>query len=264
MSPTPGFPPRLLIVEDSSDVRELLVLQFRRHGYEVDVARDGDEVLPMARHTRPDAILMDLNMPVLDGVRATRLLRANPDTATIPVVAITAAPSEFGEEKARDAGCVAFIVKPWEPRHLEETIRNAITRGRLGRAETAASNGLLRGVRVLAVDDEPDSLGAMDLMLTLSGATVEARDSARSALETVATFRPDIVICDLAMPVEDGFVLLRRLREAGVTIPVVALTAHAYDEHRQRAFDAGFSNFLAKPVDPKTVVETLAHTLGRR
>jgi CheY-like chemotaxis protein len=263
MPATPGFPPRLLIVEDAADVRELLITQFRRHGYEVDVARDGSEVLAMARHTRPDAVLMDLNMPEVDGVEATRLLKGNPETADIPVVAITAAPSEFGEDAALAAGCVAFFVKPWEPKKLEEAIRHAITRRHQAAPPAAAGNGVLRGVRVLAVDDEPDSLGAVVLMLTLSGATVEARDSAASALKAAPGFRPDIVVCDLAMPGEDGFALLRQLRDAGIGVPVVALTAHAYPEHRQRAIDAGFSTFVTKPVDPATVVGTLAQALGR-
>ena len=260
MSAASGTTPRLLIVEDRNDVRELLVEQFRRHGYDVDVARDGDEVLVMARHTRPDAVLMDLNLPTMDGLEATRRLRGDPETAGIPVVAITAAPSHYGEGAAREAGAVDFVVKPWEPERLEEAVRNAIRRTHQG---AKAPSGRLAGVRILAVDDEPDSLGAIVLMLSLGGATVDARESAAEALRDVASLRPDVIVCDLSMPGQDGFELLSRLRAAGVSAPVVALTAHAFSEQRQRALEAGFAGFIVKPVDPGTIVDTLADVLGR-
>jgi signal transduction histidine kinase len=127
------------------------------------------------------------------------------------------------------------------------------------------------GLRVLVVDDEPNTREMLALVLSGCGAEVTTVASAREALEALPRVRPDVLISDLAMPGEDGYALIRRVRalpaEEGGRVPAVALTAYALAEDRARALSAGFQLHLPKPVDPAelaAVVENLAAWGARR
>ena len=116
----------------------------------------------------------------------------------------------------------------------------------------------LTGVRVLVVDDQPDERELMLAVLTSLGAVVTTAESADAALAAARTNTYDIVISDLAMPVKDGYELLRQLRREVPHVPVMALTAHARDEDQQRALAAGFRRYLSKPVEPPELARAVA------
>jgi CheY-like chemotaxis protein len=128
--------------------------------------------------------------------------------------------------------------------------------------EAPVSRSPLRGLRVLVVEDEPLTREALTALLTQAGAEVGASGSAAHALEVLRTWRPSVLVADIAMPDEDGYALLRKLRalgsEEGRDVPVLALTAHARPEDRERALAAGFQAYLAKPVDPSTLLDAIA------
>ena len=119
----------------------------------------------------------------------------------------------------------------------------------------------LDGLRVLVVDDEPDAREVVAEMLQRCHAIVRAVGSAAEALELVPSFRPHVLLTDLAMPEMDGFALLREVRqlppEQGGTVPAIALTAYARTEDQLQAFDCGFEEHLPKPVDPVALVEII-------
>lgn len=113
--------PKVLLVEDNEMNRDMLSRRLVRNGYDVVIAVNGQEGLDMATGEKPDLILMDMSLPVLDGWEATRRLKANPATASIPVIALTAHAMESDKEKALAAGCDDFDTKPIElPRLLEK------------------------------------------------------------------------------------------------------------------------------------------------
>jgi PAS domain S-box-containing protein len=124
----------------------------------------------------------------------------------------------------------------------------------------------LSGTRVLVVDDEPDVVELMRVLLSESGATVETASSALEALEKVGVFRPDVLVSDIGMPEMDGYSLIRKLRArdaaAGGRTPAVALTAYARREDAERAFAAGFQMHVTKPVDPQEIVMIVANLAG--
>ena len=123
----------------------------------------------------------------------------------------------------------------------------------------------LRGVRVLAVDDEEDSLAFAAAALLAAGADVRTAGSADQALAMMAVSPPDVLVADIAMPGKDGYTLLRELRgrPAGAGPPAVALTAYAGELHRRAALDAGFTEHLEKPVDPDRLTAVVSE-LARR
>jgi PAS domain S-box-containing protein len=121
----------------------------------------------------------------------------------------------------------------------------------------------LKGVKVLVVDDEQDSLELICYALTEWGAEALGAQSVRDALEKFATFKPDIVVSDIGMPDEDGYVLIRKLRELDKDIPAVALTAYARVEDRNRAISSGFQQHVTKPVEPIELATVVARLVKR-
>ena len=113
--------PKVLLVEDNEMNRDMLSRRLTRNGYDVVIAVNGQEGIEMAVSEKPDLILMYMSLPVLDGWEATRKLKADPATASIPVIALTAHAMETDREKALAAGCDDFDTKPIElPRLLEK------------------------------------------------------------------------------------------------------------------------------------------------
>ena len=110
---------KILLVEDNELNRDMLSRRLARHGYVVVMAVDGRQALAMARTERPDLVLMDMSLPVLDGWEATRRLRADPASRHLPVIALTAHAMEGDREKALAAGCDDYATKPVDlPRFL--------------------------------------------------------------------------------------------------------------------------------------------------
>jgi two-component system, cell cycle response regulator DivK len=104
--------PRILLVEDNELNRDMLSRRLQRKGYDVMIAMDGEAGVTMAASERPDLILMDMSLPVLDGWEATRRLKGMRETAAIPVIALTAHVMAGDRDKALDAGCDDFDAKP--------------------------------------------------------------------------------------------------------------------------------------------------------
>jgi len=119
----------ILLVEDNEDNQEIYRIILAHHGYTVLQAWDGECGVRMARDHAPDLILMDLTMPRMDGLEATRLLKADPATAAIPVVALTACTQREDMAAAAEAGCEAYLTKPVEPRRVAAEVRRILANG---------------------------------------------------------------------------------------------------------------------------------------
>lgn len=104
--------PRILLVEDNENNRDMLSRRLQRKGYEVLLAEDGRQALEVAEAEKPDLVLMDMSLPEIDGWEATRRLKANPVTAGTPVIALTAHAMSGDREKALEAGCDDYDTKP--------------------------------------------------------------------------------------------------------------------------------------------------------
>jgi CheY-like chemotaxis protein len=124
----------------------------------------------------------------------------------------------------------------------------------------------LVGMRVLVVDDQPDERELLTEILARHGAEVKDAGSVREAILVAQEFEPHVILSDIAMPGEDGHMLMRRIREASTLLaqtPALAVTAHARAEDRDQAFAAGFQDYIAKPVDIPRLVRRVARLRGR-
>jgi two-component system, cell cycle response regulator DivK len=116
----------ILLVEDNADNQAIYSIILAHHGYSVLQALDGERGVSMAREHGPDLILMDLTMPVIDGLEATRMLKADPATSPIPIIALTARAAAADQRAAEEAGCVSFLAKPVEPWKVAEEVRRVL------------------------------------------------------------------------------------------------------------------------------------------
>jgi two-component system cell cycle response regulator DivK len=121
-----GVHPTVLVAEDSEDTRKVLSLELRHRGCRVLTAADGREAVETALAQRPDLILMDLNLPLLDGLAAAEQIRAHGELDAVPIIAVTAYDTYGIREAALEAGCQEYLLKPLEKGALERALRGAL------------------------------------------------------------------------------------------------------------------------------------------
>ena len=114
---------KILVVEDQEDNRQILRDLLSSAGYDMSEAENGEEALAAVAKERPDLILMDIQLPIMDGYEATRRIKSDPKTRAIPIIVVTSYALSGDEAKAREAGCDAYVTKPYSPRALLAKIK---------------------------------------------------------------------------------------------------------------------------------------------
>ena len=145
---------------------------------------------------------------------------------------------------------------------------NGVTPQADGNGLPASFATLLAGLRILVVDDEADSRELVMAILTRCGGKVKCCETAAEALKTFRAWKPDLLVSDIGMPVEDGYALITKLRKLRLKLaqqkPAIALTAYATDDDRARSLAAGFQVHVAKPIEPEALVRSIAGAVGRK
>jgi two-component system cell cycle response regulator DivK len=117
---------RILVVEDQEDNRQILRDLLTKAGFDMIEAENGEDAVALAQASRPDLILMDIQLPILDGYEATRRIKADPNLKSIPIIVVTSYALSGDEEKARLAGCDDYVAKPFSPRQLLAKIKEYV------------------------------------------------------------------------------------------------------------------------------------------
>jgi CheY-like chemotaxis protein len=125
---------------------------------------------------------------------------------------------------------------------------------------TSTDQPLLAGLKVLVVDDNEDTCDLVTLALEMCAVEVSTAHSAQGALKILQFWQPDVIVSDIAMPAEDGYFLIEKIRSSGggASIPAIALTAYAHEADEQRVLAAGFQKYLAKPIAPQALIAEIA------
>jgi signal transduction histidine kinase/CheY-like chemotaxis protein len=172
----------------------------------------------------------------------------------------------YADSPGRGCGATFTILLPLSVADESEKSRRRDTASLTPYGDTNSQRDArpwLDGVKVLLVDDDPDNLQILSVMLTEQKAKVQAAASASEALQTLQWFKPDVLVSDLAMPGEDGYSLIGKVRAleagSGKQTPAVALTAYVRVEDRARALSAGFNMFVSKPVEPSELIGAIAN-----
>jgi two-component system sensor histidine kinase/response regulator len=261
-----------LVVDDNAAARDILVHALDGVCARVDAVSSGEEAIAAVTQNdsgRPyDVIFMDWRMPGMDGIQAARLIKQDPELKTHPAIVLVTA---FGREEVRDEAesiqMDGFLLKPVTTSMLVDTLVTLFAGARQDRTALAPAvdrhADRLRGVRVLlAEDNEINQQIAVELLEGV-GATVEVAndglEAVRKLLEHPVPPNFDVVLMDLQMPEMDGYQATRKIRSDPrfASFPIIAMTAHATMEERQKCLDAGMNGHVSKPIDPTSLFETL-------
>jgi CheY-like chemotaxis protein/signal transduction histidine kinase len=258
---------RLLIVEDDAAQRVTTRHKLRPLGLTIDEAADGQRALDLlARHTY-DLVLLDLNMPVLDGYQVAQKIRQGqvPANRYVRIVAHTSEPAHLARVKTQRAGMDVFVNKPCAQLQLVQALQKALER----RLPSAASGARpLAGRRIVLADDSRYNRRAVAAYLQEAGAEVLEAEHGTAVLDLLAAgCAVDLVILDLNMPGLSGHDTARAIRAgdaAWADLPLVALTAHSDTPTVEASRKAGMDGFLVKPVDAGPLCEAVAALLEGR
>lgn len=254
----------ILVVEDNRDNRELMQYLLNAFGYTPLLASGGADGIRLAREQRPDLILMDVQMPGMDGYEVTAQMRKDAGVDGCTVVAVTAFAMVGDRERILSSGFDGYISKPIAAETFVTQVETFLPpQLRLGASPNGSAHTHMKSILVL--DDRSDDRELLATLIGHAGYSVRGASTGDEALGLVRTERPDLVITDILMPVMNGYEFVRRLRSDPETeaTPVIFCTAH-YEEKEVRRLAAacGVSHFIPKPCDPRTVVRTVADTLG--
>jgi CheY-like chemotaxis protein len=250
---TPAAPPAskqdlvILLAEDNPDNQRLAIIYLEKAGYRVEVAKNGSEAVAKSESSHYDLILMDIEMPVMDGFEATRVIRQREKKADgehTTIIALTAHAIQGYREKCLEQGMDDYITKPIKKKVLIETIDRWIDTRH----------------RVLVVDDSVDNRKLIENYLKKEAdLKVDFAINGLKAVEKVQRQRYAVILMDMEMPVMDGYTATEKICALlnRRPVPIVALTAHHGSEAVKKCLDSGCTAHLPKPIRKKALIETI-------
>jgi len=261
---------RVLVVDDNPAAREILQEPLSTLASRVDTVATGKEAIAAIQQHDPtdpyDIVFMDWRMPGMDGLQTSRHIKSDETLKHVPhIVLVTAFGREEVREEAERLQLDGFLVKPVTTSMIVDTLVNVFAQE--GEAVSAATEAeqaqRLRGARILLTEDNDINQQIAVELLEGTGATVKVANNGREAVEILSNGpQPppfDVVLMDLQMPEMDGYQATAKLRSDPrfATLPIIAMTAHATIEERQRCLVSGMNDHISKPIDPDNLFETV-------
>ena len=256
---------RVLVIDDDRIALEHAQIILGQVGVSCDTAESGWEGVDHVRirHGRREdynLILVDWKMPEMDGIETTRHIREIVGSDT-PIIILTSFNWDEIVDEAKSAGVDTFVPKPLFAGSVMDEFREAFRRKHETLEKKTAD---LKGRRVLLAEDVAVNAEIMMMVLSMREMEADLAENGRVAVELFESHEPgyyDAILMDMRMPEMDGLEATRAIRASGhadaKTIPIIALTANAFDEDVQRSLQAGLNAHLSKPVEPESLFETL-------
>ncbi len=238
----------ILVIEDNDLNRKLVRALLQKSAYNILEAVDAESGILLAREHRPGLVLMDIQLPGMDGLSATRIIKQDPGLREIPVVALTAHAMEGDREKAMEAGCAGYISKPFRIKDFLDAIQKFFPDGHEGKLPVEEAIGGKK--RILIVDDDPLNVKLLATKLPNKQYEVFSANSGHEALKKLEQASIDLILLDIIMPGMDGYEVARRIKKDPKTseIPIIFITALEGTEETIKGLEAGADEFLNKPV----------------
>ncbi|WP_172890606.1 response regulator [Actinoplanes derwentensis] len=247
---------RVLIVDDNATNQLTLADQVRSWGMRADIADSADQaeqlLLRSVAHERHyDIAIVDMHIPGMSGLQLATGITANPAIPTVPIILMTSGEA-INSFEARRAGIGAHLTKPVSRSDLYDALTTAI------RPAPDTEPAVTRGHLLLVEDNETNQMVATGI-LTKLGYTIDIANDGLEALELAAKSTYQAILMDCQMPNMDGYTAARKIRESPkvARIPIIALTANAFKDERDRCLTAGMDDYLPKPIRAHDLDATL-------
>jgi two-component system sensor histidine kinase/response regulator len=268
---------RVLVVDDNEHACAVLRESLSAMGFVVDTARSGPAAIDIVRGraSRGDQLyalmLIDWQMPMIDGIETARRIKGLGLSVIPKIVLVTAYGREDVFRSAETAGIDSVLVKPINPSSLFDTIASVLSIGTEDKKagpvpdRTDQPREEIAGARILlAEDNEINQQVAVDLLSSV-GCMVDVARNGQEAVSMAETQPYDLVLMDMQMPVMDGLEATRaiRSRQPAASLPIVAMTANAAQQDRDRCLAAGMNDHLAKPIEPDQLFAALKRWIKR-
>jgi CheY-like chemotaxis protein len=245
--PTPTGRPLILTIDNDNNVHDLLKENLGDQGYDVIGVSGGEEGLQLARELSPFAITLDIMMPGKDGWQVLHELKTDPATRDIPVILVTIVDMQA---RGYQLGAADYLVKPLD----EDALLDAL--GRLNHIQP----GSVR--RLLVVDDDPNVPELVRQTLETAGYQIDDAADGRLALDAIERQPPDVILLDLMMPKMDGFEFIEALREQGLRIPILVLTAKTLTGADLESLEGSVERVITKNgLNPARLIAELGQSL---
>jgi len=267
---------RLLVIDDNAQAREVLSSMLESMTFKVDEAPSGQEGIELVRQAAErgepyDAVFVDWQMPGMDGIEAGRRILALPHLSPPPhLIMVTAYGREEVMKRAEETSFKSVLIKPVTPSMLFDSVVQALSGVTDAGTHASTSVGFnfesIRGARVLLVEDNELNREVAIGLLEGAPVTVSAADNGEVAIRMLNESKYDMVLMDMQMPVMDGLVTTRAIRQNSQfkDLPIIAMTANAMAGDREKCLEAGMNDHLAKPIDPDKLFDALLRWIPAR
>jgi two-component system cell cycle response regulator len=254
---------KILTVDDSKTVRIIVRKAFKAFDCDIFEAGNGVEGLAVAAKELPDLILLDITMPVMDGVETLTKLKSDPHLKGIPVMMLTAEGGKDHVLKIAKIGVRDYIVKPFKEDTLIEKANRIIELKPLADGPGRARS-ILDSAEILVVDDKPAIVVQIREGLKHTPWKINSVGSQLDAAEFCSRLVPDLIIASLALPEDGAYAFLRMIRTNLKTkyTPVFALVVKTETEAQHRAQEAGFNFVVTKPIDVADLESRMAKAMN--
>ena len=239
----------VLVIEDNDINMKLVKTLLGLADHHVLAATDAETGINLARDNVPDLILMDIQLPGMDGLKATQIIKQDQRLKSIPVIALTSYAKQGDEERAREAGCTGYISKPIDTRKFTETIKGFLNKPK--QPDLEPQTGISQyEARILIVDDEPMNVKLLTAQLEGNNYEIIQAYGGKQAVDKAFARQPDLILMDVMMPDLDGFAATSKLKNDPQTrsIPIILITALSGTDDKIQGLEIGAEEFLNKPV----------------
>ena len=250
----------ILVADDEAFLRKKLVLILREAGFRVEEAENGVAALTQAQIQRPDVILMDYLMPVMDGVEAIRRLRQDSFLRKIPTLLLTTHQKINDVQRALDCDVNGYLAKPFDPVEVVEQVKACLPSAN---GHHVANGEDVAKKHILIADDYVLYRRKVALILQNAGFHVVEADNGMMALKQARERQPDLILMDVMMPVMDGLEATQHLREEEALrhVPIIMLTTNVRMKDVPIALASGADAYIAKPQSAEQLVEKVKSCL---
>jgi two-component system sensor histidine kinase/response regulator len=264
---------RVLVVDDNRTNRIVLTKMVKSFGCCIESAESGIQALKALREAfrkekRFDLVLLDMRMPDMDGEQTLRAIRNDPQIREATVIVLTSVGVRGEVAQLKALGCSGYLMKPIKQSQLYDAIitvmglqkskspdkqRSMVTRHTIAEQKR-------RAIYILLAEDDPVNSKLVVTVLERAGFSVDAVDDGQKTIQALESKDYDLVLMDVQMPEMNGFEAtkaIRQMEDRKQHIPIIAMTAHAMKEDKERCLQTGMDDYISKPIEPQNLIHTI-------